>query len=523
MKVLKRIGTLVLVGVMVLSTLTGCGAGKKEKETQTKETQAIGGEEQVTDSNNQTETISKYDADGNWTGDTTRIVMTLITGGVDPVDLKKVQDAVNEVSIKKEGVEVEFRPVSVFEAPSQVPMWIGAGEQVDLMACSFTGISPYVAMNMIEPLEELLKKYAPDLEEMNASGISIYDTTSKEHVYGVRTLATIEGNAGGFMMPKDILDELGFSYKNWDKITLDDLDGIFAKVKTAYPDSYMGIIGSIPTAKYSMVADTLGATTASGVLIGTDSTTVENYFASDEYYNYLKHVRSWNENGYLLKDAATTNISLSDGAKNGTILGNFTEGNYGLLDGAFQNSGKEYIALLINDPYQPSLSPELNTYWTVPVTSSEPEAAVRFLNLMMSDSEVSNLLMWGIEGEHYTLTEEGTIVVTENSIKWSVPGLHGNQRISLGNGIETKVWDDKWNEMSALNVTKGFGFTYNASAMTNQLTAIQAVITEYQAALETGSVDLDTVYPEFLKKLEDNGINDVIADKQAQFDTWLAE
>ena len=59
--------------------------------------------------------------------------------------------------------------------------------------------------------------------------------------------------------------------------------------------------------------------------------------------------------------------------------------------------------------------------------------------------------------------------------------------------------------------------------MTNQITAVQAVITEYQAALETGSVDLDTVYPEFIQKLEANGINDIIADNQAQFDAWLAQ
>ena len=77
--------------------------------------------------------------------------------------------------------------------------------------------------------------------------------------------------------------------------------------------------------------------------------------------------------------------------------------------------------------------------------------------------------------------------------------------------------------MAKANPTKGYGFVYDSSAMTNQLTAVQAVITEYQAALETGSVDLDTVYPEFIQKLEANGINEIIADKQAQFDAWLAE
>ena len=37
-------------------------------------------------------------------------------------------------------------------------------------------------------------------------------------------------------------------------------------------------------------------------------------------------------------------------------------------------------------------------------------------------------------------------------------------------------------------------------------------------ALESGRVDLDSSYPEFIQALKDAGIDTVIADKQAQFD-----
>lgn len=517
MKGLKKFGALALAGTMAVSMLAGCSNSEESGgDTQTSENVSE-------TSGNVSETSSNYDADGNWTGEISHIVMTLITAGIDPVDLQKVQDALNEISVKKEGVEVEFKPISVFDAPSQVPMWIGAKEQIDLMACSFTGISPFVDMNMIEPIEDLLAEYAPDLEEMDASGIAIYDTTKEEHTYGVRTLQTVEGRGGGYMLPQRVLEEIGCNYQNWDLITLDDLDEIFAKIKEKYPDSYMPIVGSLPAAGGTTVTDALGATAASGVLVGLDSTEVENYYATDEYYDYLQHARSWYEKGYILKDAATTDISLSDGLKNGTIIGLFTEGNYKLLDETKQKYGEEYIALMFHEPFIPSIAPQSETYWTVPVTAAEPEAAVRFLDLMMSDEEVSNLLLWGIEGEHYTISDNGKMVMTDNFANWGLPGVHGNQRIAIGNGDEAKKWDEKWDEMAEANKTKGFGFTYDASAMTNQLTAIMSVVIEYQAALETGSVDIDTVYPEFLEKLEVNGIEEIIADKQAQFDAWLAQ
>lgn len=494
MKGFKRLCAFVLSGVMAVSLLTACGSGGDTSKN----------------------------GNGN-NGETDHIVMTLITGGTDPVDMQKVQDAVNEISVKKIGVEVEFKPVSVFDAPSQVPMWIGAGEQIDLMACAFTGLSPFIDMNMIEPLEGYLDENAPGLQEMAEEGSVIYDTTSSDHIYGVRVLGTYEGNGGGYMFPASWLKEAGFDYKHGDTITLDDLDVIFAKLKELHPDSYSGTLGSLPASGYALCLDMLGATAASGVLIGTDSTEVVNLFASEEYYDYLKHVRSWYEKGYILKDAATTDTSLAENIKNGVFWGNFTTGNYALVEANAIATGDEWIALMLNQPYLPSVAPSSNTYWTVPVTSENPEAAVRFLNLMMTDEEVTNLLMWGIEGEEYSIADDGSIIQLENYTNWGLPGVHGNQQIMCGTSDKCKEYDAKWNETALDNPTKGYGFCYDASAMTNQLTAVQAVITEYQSALETGSVDLDTVYPEFISKLEANGINEIIADKQAQFDEWLKE
>lgn len=513
---LRKVGSLILAAALTVSMMTGCGSGK-DSGTKESQTQA-----DVTE-NHDTDATANYDADGNWTGETSHIIMTLITGGSDPVDIQKVQDAVNELSVKKAGVEVEFKPVSVFDAPSQVPMWIGAGEQIDLMACAFTGISPYIDMNMLEPIEDLLEENAPGIKAIEAEGTKVFDGTSMEHTYGVLPLGAFDGLGGGYMFPVDALEEAGYSYKNWDKITLDELGEIFAKIKEKHPDSYMGVLGNLPASGTTMQSDALGATAASGVIMGTDSTKVVNYYETEEYQDYLKHVRDWYEKGYILKDAATTDAVLSDNIKSGTFIGNFTNGDFGLLDTTGQDTGKEWIALMFQEPYLPSIAPSSATYWTVPVTAQEPEAAVRFLDLMMTDSEIANLLLWGIEGDHYTLSEEGTYVKTENAINWNLPGLHANQRAAIGNGIGKKEMDEKWSETAHKNKTKGYGFCYDASAMTNQLTAVEAVITEYKAALETGSADLDKVYPEFISKLKQNGIDDIIADKQAQFDAWLAE
>lgn len=67
------------------------------------------------------------------------------------------------------------------------------------------------------------------------------------------------------------------------------------------------------------------------------------------------------------------------------------------------------------------------------------------------------------------------------------------------------------------------GFTWDNSAVLNQVTACKNVEDKYKNALETGSIDPASALPEFLKELEDAGVNDIIAEKEAQFSAWRAE
>ena len=48
------------------------------------------------------------------------------------------------------------------------------------------------------------------------------------------------------------------------------------------------------------------------------------------------------------------------------------------------------------------------------------------------------------------------------------------------------------------------------------------VIAKYLTQLEYGTVDVDTVLPEFLKDLENAGMNKIIEENQRQLNEWLA-
>lgn len=533
MKKFTRIWALLLTVVMVLSTVAGCSGGDKKGET-TKGTDGntatqAGKETGEAPADKDTNTTGDSAAAGGeaaWDGEVSHIVVTYLTGTSSlPADFQLIQDAVNEMTVPKIGVEVEFKPITVFEAMSQYSMWIGAGERIDLMQIAFTDLQSYITQGMLEPLDDYISSSAPYLQKCQAEGDLICDPNPTDEVYGIAGVGVPAGNAGGFLMTQEAMDLTGLNFKDDDMVTLDDLTDIFAKIKEASPDTYpCGITGKLPPSGYVIANDPLGATLASGALIGKDSTTVVNFYESDEYYDYLKHARDWYEKGYIMKDAATSEVSHQDNMKSGIFGGYFSEGGYALRVGLENTIGKDCMHVMLNEPYLKALNSAGMAYWTLPVTCTAPEAAMRFVDMLYEDADLANLIQYGIKDEHFTVIDEaeGIITVPTDSKYINSLGLWGDIRNIYAIGFRDRAADQAWADKSLANKTKGYGFCYDASNMTNQIIAVQAVISEYTPALETGSAELEKTYKEFIEKMKANGIDEIVADKQAQFDAWLA-
>ncbi len=460
-----------------------------------------------------------------------KVVMTFLTAGVEPTDLGLVQDAVNEITIPEINVEIEFKPVSVFTAPSQYSMWIGARETIDIMIIAFTDIKPFIDMGIIDPLNDWIDQEGDYLKEF-AESHPLFREDAEGNIWGMATMPTALGRGGGVLINVEHLEAAGLAdqYHDMQKITLDELGEIYAAIKKALPDVYpCGNFGSLPASGYTMFYDSLGASRASGVLLSKDSTEVANYYTSDAYKDYLAHVRDWYLKGYIMKDAATSEAKLNDLTAAGVISSNFTEGTQSLLNDSIKISQKPYIRLMFNDYYMPSISSGEFPYATVPVTSQNPEAAIRFLNLLYQSADLENLLIYGIEGKHWVyLDKEAGVVtypegVTATNTGYAYGyGFYGDQTLLVTFGSSTIEGDTYQNETAWANRSIGYGFMFDSTDYSDMITNVQGVINEYVPALETGSAELDTIYPEFVAKLEAAGINTLIAAKQAQFDEWLA-
>lgn len=65
------------------------------------------------------------------------------------------------------------------------------------------------------------------------------------------------------------------------------------------------------------------------------------------------------------------------------------------------------------------------------------------------------------------------------------------------------------------------GFSWDSSSVQNQVTAVNNVISQYNAALRWGAMDPSNI-DQFNADLEAAGINEIVAEKQRQLDEFLA-
>lgn len=514
---MKRYLTVLLAGFIIPGLLGGCGS-----KTET---------DNITENTLKDESDSVSDIDG-WDGEVSHIVMTYLTMGITPADIDEVLAAVNEVTIPAIGVEVEFKVISAYDTFSQYTLWIGSGEQIDLMSLEYQDIISYASQGLINPIDDLLEANAPYILDCITQGYPLTDASYIDgEAYGITCVKSMYGHSGGYFILKEYVDAAGLSYDEDTIYSLDDLTDLFAAVKEIYPDLYPAgqITKGITTTTfgyYNGIYDPLGSDTTSGVIMGTDSTKVVNLYATDEYYDYLKHVREWYLKGYMYPDSATTDTSRLELTRSKVIGGYALTSRPGMKEALEGEAGGELVCLTTSEVHCASQT-SLAGFWTVPITCADPDAAMRLLNMMYEDHDLTNLIRFGIEGKHYVMVDkEQNLIAFPDGMNEDTSGYY-NTIPPGGDFRYTYTWSidnaQDYTAKAMSNTTAGYGFAYSNADKTTQITAVREVLSLYLPALESGSVDLDIYYPEFIDALENAGINDVIADKQAHFDAWLAE
>ena len=194
------------------------------------------------------------------------------------------------------------------------------------------------------------------------------------------------------------------------------------------------------------------------------------------------------------------------------------------------NTGKDIGVITIGSWTLDSTSYN-SVAWVVSSQCKNKDAAVKFLNMTYTDPEIVNLIVWGIEGRDYVLTDKGQVRYPEGLTNSTVPYTCSIAAYYMGTQWLAYVVDGQpegLNEKLKENVrncrvSNAMGFQFDLTTISNECSAISTLMDEYMPGFITGSLDLDTEYPVFLEQLYAAGLQTVIDAKQAALDTWAVE
>ena len=238
-------------------------------------------------------------------------------------------------------------------------------------------------------------------------------------------------------------------------------------------------------------------------------------------------MHDWYEKGYVFKDSATTELTSATAISSDVAFAMVFAAENATMMSTVQDCGYDMTVLPL--AYQRVTSQKISQLdWVIPVTSTEPEAAMKFMNLLYTNADLVNLMNYGVEDVHYVKNDNGTFSLPEGKDASSV-GYYGNLSFFIGNQYLSYVWDtydpDTRAQSKEINDNAQYsdliGFTFDSSEYANEISAVTNVVAEYQNALITGISDPAKALSEFRNKLDSSGMQKLVDGIQEQLDAWL--
>ena len=452
-----------------------------------------------------------------------------MSSGKNEPDITDVENAMNEILEEKLNCNVDLTFIAYANYADQISLLLSSGEDADLLPVYLIPLSTCANAGQIMPLDDLIDQYGQGIKDQLGDYVDCGRIDGV--LYGVTTARDL-ANSQGFAYKVDVAEEVGFDADSIE--TLDDLETELLKVKEANPDMWPVAVSAGENIR-NWGWDPLGDDTVNlGVLVDPTDPTVGNLYESDLYKDLANEMYSWMQQGLIQADAVNTTESASTLMTAGTAFGYFTNLKPGYAEENSSSLGYEIDVVEI----LPALACTNNVSratWTISSGCDNPEAAMKVLNELYTNPELSNLYMYGIEGVHYKVLEEGGASNGQDIITWA-DGLDAstsnyaksgtwimpNQFIgNVWEGSAPDVWDQQREFNDTAQKSAAFGFTYDSLPVTNEVTACTNVVSKYHKALLCGALDPATTLDQFNEELYAAGLQNIIDEKQSQLDAWL--
>ena len=472
---------------------------------------------------------SKDSAKNNGNGDEPYTVTMVLNGSTQP-DEERIEQKINEILEPELNANLDIVVLPWASASQQLQLMLSGDEKIDVFYTQATNAVQYMNAGQIIDMSELIDKYGTNIKQIYGEDIAKINQI-EGFVYGVPNQIE-RGSIPAVFMRKDLVEKYNIDTSQIKEPK--DLESVFETVKAGEPDMTMLYSindGDTPVTRLFR-GDTLSDNNYLGVLMDqTNSTKLENFFATDWFKDTTTMLYNWYQKGYISQDAGTNTENWRTVCKAGNLFSLFFSYHPGTPVEFESSTGYDFeIVPFYNEPIINSSSYNGVTF-SIAQNSENPEKTMEVLDYIYGSSEIMNLLNWGEQDKDYVIedADNGIInfpegITSDNAgynlnLGWELP----NQFIAYKwTGSDPKLWEKMEEFNSSAKSSKAVGFLFDSSNYSSEIAALSNIVKQYSGALYSGSGDPDELIPELLEALDDAGINEVIQAKQEQLDAFLA-
>lgn len=435
-------------------------------------------------------------------------------------DVALIEEEINKILVPKINATLKITAMDTAQYEKRLSTMISSGEYFDL---AYTTIS---LLNYVTNTKEGgFFNIAPYVDDYMPQLKALFPEEYWESAY-------VDGKLGAVPTYKELAYQWGWYYRediaekyNIDMSrykTLDDLEPVLEMIKENEPgieypmewDTTVSPLNLTSFASHSL--DCMMFLDEDGNPTGEYQSLAE----SEEFKEICEDARRYYEKG-LVKPGVLTDADAMARMKNGkafVTIGSLKPG------GVYEKfSGSQY-PFAQQGVEKPKMNAANTSMIGVSATSKNPYRVMRFLEILYTDPEVSNLLIHGIEGKHYTKVGENTIEKIPNSgydlmdIQYTMGNVFLNY-LTTSEDPEKLEKYHAFNEEAISSVTNGFVF--DNSAVELEQVAVSGVKSQYRNQAVLGAVDTETILAEYAARAKEAGIDKIVDELNRQYKEYV--
>ena len=451
---------------------------------------------------------------------TVELTFTINNLSREAADLELIEQAINEITMEKLNIKITIYPV-YGNSREKIDMALAQNEQLDLFFEPV--VTDRIESNQIIPVGELLEQYGQGIiEAVGDEYIQLGEVNGE--LYGIVSNKDFAVQQG-ILMRKDIVEKYNIDISNIR--CLEDLTQIFETVRQNEPDMYC--LCNTPGYYLGTGMEEIDSLSTSFAVINNcgDSTEVISKTELPNYEHYLRLIQSWSESGYIYNSIDNSSVSINDMMREGMLFAEFVKYKPGIEVQEKLRTGRDFVCVPLGNAVMRT-DTAMSGQWCISSTCKYPDKAMQLLNLMYTDSDLMNLLCWGIEGIHYVVREDGTITYPEG-VTAETSGYSSSTNWQLPNQFIAHVWEgndlDVWEQTRIFNDSAvrstALGFSFDPSTVQELYDNVYETWNTYSTGFSKGVFDVGAVFPLFREELQNSGIDELIAEIQRQLDSYI--